>query len=380
MHEPAEAGLAVSDQTPTATRPRWGRWCVLFALAGLATVSLAHAAEESRFFRIGTAATTGTYFEIGGALAGAISKPWGTRDCAHGGSCGVPGLVAVAQATPGSIENVLAIGRGEMESGLVQSDVAHWAYTGEAMPAPPHCRGGAGRTAKTSGPAGLKRGEKLTALRLIAALFPEDHQIVVRRDGPIHTLGDLKGKRVSIGEPESGTIADARLVLAAAGLSECDITPRYLRLAAAAEALANNEIDAFFIVGGAPIPAVLALARLVPVRLVPIEGVTLERLTGSPPFFHNAIIPGGTYPGIAEPTQTVSVTALWVVSNTMPDDLVYAITRALWQDSTHTILERASPVGRSINIGDALGVSALPLHTGAARYYAERGLELPPKP
>src|ERR1019366_9906965 len=85
-----------------------------------------------RFFRIGTAATTGTYFQIGAEIANAISKPPGSRDCEHGGSCGVEGLVAVAQATQGSIENVLAIGSGQLEAAFVQADIAFWAYGGKA--------------------------------------------------------------------------------------------------------------------------------------------------------------------------------------------------------------------------------------------------------
>ena len=107
-------------------------------LTGLVTLPLlgiraVRAADDLRYFRIGTAATTGTYFQIGGMLANAISKPPGSRDCDRGGSCGVPGLIAVAQATQGSVENVQAVGAGRLESALAQSDVAHWAVNGTGL-------------------------------------------------------------------------------------------------------------------------------------------------------------------------------------------------------------------------------------------------------
>ena len=106
-------------------RRRWGLVAFLLVLLGLGASPIARAAlDELQFFRIGTAATTGTYFQIGGVLASAISKPSGSRDCDHGGSCGVPGLVAVAQASQGSVQNVLADSGGQFESALAQADIA----------------------------------------------------------------------------------------------------------------------------------------------------------------------------------------------------------------------------------------------------------------
>jgi hypothetical protein len=352
---------------------------IVVVLAGLG-LPLARAVEDVLFFRIGTAATTGTYFQIGGVLASAISKPPGTRDCAQGGSCGVAGLVAVAQATQGSIENLLAIGAGQLESGFAQSDIARWAYAGDEPAAAPRCRAAQAAAAqqRDTGLQLLKNRGAMPSLRVIAALFPEDLHIVVRAESAIHSLKDLKGKRISLGEPASGTLADARLVLDAAGISECDVSPRFLRLAPAAEALAAGEIDAFFIVAGPPVPAVAEIASLTPVRLVPIDAAALKRLMGRPPFFRADTIPGGSYPGIDQPVQTVSVTALWVIGAASAEPLVYAITRSLWQDTTRRLLDFAHPAGRRIRIATALGESGVPLHPGAARYYAERGMELPP--
>jgi uncharacterized protein len=363
--------------------PHAGRALRLVAVAALAAALAGRVAagDEVRFFRIGTASTTGTYFQIGGVIASAISKPPGTRDCEHGGSCGVPGLVAVAVATEGSIENVIAVGSGQIESGLAQSDVARWAFEGDAPSGTPRCRTSQGAAvARNAGLQLLKSKGAMTSLRVIASLFPETVQIVVAAGSDIHALKDLKGRRVNLGEPGSGTVADARLVLAAAGLNECDVRPQYLRLARAAEALKSGELDAFFIVGAAPVPAVAEIAALVPVRLLPIGGKALNRLMGRPPFFHADAIPAGTYPGVGAAVPTVGVMALWLVGAAVPDDLVYAITRALWQDTTRRQLDAAHSVGPRIRLATAVAYEGVPLHPGALRYYTERGLDLPRTP
>jgi uncharacterized protein len=381
-----KAMLDDSVAAPTPPRPaRARRWRLRGGGAVLLLLGLAlgpqdtRAAEELRFFRIGTAATTGTYFQIGGVLAAAISKPPGTRDCEHGGGCGVAGLVAVAQATQGSIENLLAVGAGQLDSAFAQSDAAHWAYSGDVPTGTTKCRPAqGGAPIPNAGLQLLKSRGAMPNLRLIAALFPEDVQIVVRADSDIKVLRDLKGKRVALGEPGSGTVADARLVLEAAGMSECDVKAQYLRLSKSAEALQAGEVDAFFIVAGSRVPAVMEVASLVPVRLLPIDGPVLTRLMGKPPFFRADTIAGGTYPGIDDDVATVSVTALWIVGADVPEDLVYAITKALWQDSTRRLLDFANPAGRRIRIGTALADTNVPLHPGAARYYRELGMELPP--
>src|SRR5690348_14077009 len=226
-------------------RRAWRRIAMLLAVLtlGLAASPMAGAAiDELKFFRIGTAATTGTYFQIGGVLASAISKPSGSRDCDHGGSCGVPGLVAVAQASQGSVQNVLAVSGGQFESALAQADITYWAYSG-GVPSVRRCAK-EDAAAKSGGTAQLKRSGPLKNLRAIAGLYPEDVHIVVRADSAIHSLRDLKGKRVGLGEPESGTLAVARIVLDAAGLSECETKAEYLRLSDAANDLEQGRIDA----------------------------------------------------------------------------------------------------------------------------------------
>jgi TRAP transporter TAXI family solute receptor len=316
-------------------------------------------ADDIRFFRIGTAATTGTYFQIGGMLANAISKPPGSRDCDRGGSCGVAGLGAVAQATQGSVENVQAVGGGRLESALAQSDVALGAYAGSGL---------------------FKGKPPIKSLRAIASLFPESVHLVVRADSSIGGIKDLKGKRVGLGEKESGTLVDARLILEAGGIAEKDVKGDYRSLSLAAAALGHNELDAFFLFGGYPVPAISELASTTPTRLVPLGGEIADRLTRKYSFFSAEAIPGGTYAGIDQPTPTIVTRALWIVSADVPDDLVYSITRALWHDGNRRILDQGHPMGQKIRLETALQGVALPLHRGAERFYREVGLQIPEEP
>ncbi len=310
-------------------------------------------AQQTRYFRIGTAATGGSFFEIGGILAGAISSPADAPPCGHGGSCGVPGLVAVAQATPGSVENLKLINDGQIESGFAQSDLAGWAYKGIGDFA------GAG---------------PMPQLRAIASLFPEAAHLVVRSDSPIHSVADLAGKRVSLGEAGSGTAADARVLLGAAGLAETDLTRKFLRPGPAADELKVGTIDAFFLVGGTPIPAIRDLAISMPIRLVSLDGEIVDALKKDFGFYHRARIPADAYPGVDADTASFGFHALWLVNADIDTELVYAITRSLWHEATEKLLTAADPIGQRIRLNQALDGVPVPLHPGAERFYREAGL------
>ncbi len=310
-------------------------------------------AEETRFFRIGAAATAGSFFEVGGVLASAISKPAGSLACEQGGNCGVPGLVAVAQATQGSVENLRMVASDQIESAIAQSDVVSWAYAGT----------------------GIFTGESpMRNLRAIASLFPESLHLVVSAAGPIQTLAELKGRHISLGQPESGTLVDARIVLAAASLTEKDLNPEFLRSGTAAADLADGVIDGFFLIGGVPIPAIRVLAATTPVRLVPIGDEVFSKMQEKYGPYHRSLIPADTYPGVSVATPTVGFHALWVVSVDAPDDLVYAITKTLWNKATQRLLEAHDPIGKNVRLEDALRGLSVPLHPGAKRFYHEAGL------
>ncbi|HEX6440971.1 MAG TPA: TAXI family TRAP transporter solute-binding subunit [Stellaceae bacterium] len=332
---------------------RCWRSLVCAGLFSGAVVFAAAFGQETHYFRIGTAATGGSFFEIGGIVAGAISSPAEAPDCEHGGSCGVRGLVAVAQATPGSVENLRLINDGQIESGFAQADLAGWAQKGiEDFAA--------------SGP--------MPKLRALASLFPEAAHLVVRADSPIRSLADLAGKRVSLGEAGSGTAADARVLLAAAGLGGGKVRREYLRPGPAAEQLKEGGIDALFLVGGPPVPAIRDLAASTPVRLVPLEGQIIDALKKDFGFYHRAVIPAGAYPGIDSDTPSLGFYALWLINADIDADLVYAICKSLWSEGTAKLLAKLDRVGQRIRLDRALTGVSVPLHPGAERFYRETGL------
>ena len=309
-------------------------------------------AQDSDFFRIGTGATGGTYFPVGALLANAISNPPGSRPCSEGGSCGVPGLIAVAQSTNGSVANVKAIRSGDLESGLCQADVAYWAYTGQH---------------------GFKGDGPAKGLRAIANLYPEAVHIVVRADSGVDKVADLKGKRISLGEEGSGTLVDAEIILAAYGLKTRQLKAQYLKLGQAADQMADGKLDGLFFVAGAPAGGIVDLARRVPVKLVPIAGKQAEKILKTHRFFGAGTIGGGLYEGVPE-TTSLTVGAQWIVSDRVDAKLVYAITRALWNEGTLRLLAQGHPKAAQIRLKTALTGIAIPLHPGAERFYREAGL------
>lgn len=316
-------------------------------------------ALEPRFFRIGTAATGGSFFEVGGVVASAISAPTEGPSCGQGGSCGVRGLVAVAQATPGSIENLRMINSAQIESGFAQADLAGWAFNGVNLFA-------------DIGP--------LQRLRTIASLFPSAAHLVVKADSPIRSLGDLAGRTVAIGEPGSGGAAAAAILFPAAGYSARDLTLKNLRPGPAAAELKAGTIDAWFAVGGYPAPAVRDLASSTPIRLVPIEGDIVDKVKKDFTFYRLTEIPAGTYAGIDAPVLTLGFSALWLVNADINADLVYAITKSLWNPATAKLLANLDPIGKRIRLDRALEGLSVPLHAGAERFYREAGLPVDASP
>ncbi len=324
--------------------------CLAVALS-LAGAEIA-GAQEIRFFRIATGGTSGTYFPIATLIASAISSPPGSRACEDGGSCGVPGLLAVAQSTQGSVENVALIQSGTVESGFSQADIAYWAYHGQGL-------------YRDRGPS--------SRLRAIANLYPESVHVVVRRDGGIARIQDLRGKRVSLGPEESGTVVDARIVLDAYGVGAWEYTASYLQTGPASDLMRKGQLDAFFVVGGHPISAVAQLADDMPIDLLSVDGPEADRLLTDHPFFVPSTIPQGIYTGVPA-RLTLTVGAQWLVSADVEDDVIYGITRALWHRTTRRLLDGGHPDGRLIRLDTALDGIAIPLHDGAARYYREAGL------
>lgn len=309
-------------------------------------------AQDIKFFTIGTGGTAYTYYPVGGVIANAISKPPGSRECGEGGSCGVDNLIASAVSSRGSVDNVNAIISGLRNSGFAQSDVAYWAFTGTGT---------------------MEGKEPAKDLRTIAALFQEHIHLVALADSGIDSVADLKGKRVSLDEPGSGTYVDAKLILEANGLSENDLTPEALKGGAASEALRNGKIDAFFVVAGYPTGSLVELASAADIKLVPIDGVGATALADKYGFFSLSDIPAGTYEGVPA-TDTVAVGAQWFTSANEDEELIYNITKALWNEQSRKLLDAGHAKGKAITPDTALSGVGVPLHPGAEKFYKEAGL------
>ena len=317
---------------------------ILLLTLGLSGKSFA---QELKFFTIGTGGTAYTYYPVGGMIANAISKPPGSRECGKGGSCGVPNLIASAVSSRGSVDNVNAIISGLRNSGFAQSDVAYWAYTGTGT---------------------LEGKEPAKDLRTIAALFQEHIHLVALKKSNINSVKDLKGKRVSLDEPGSGTYVDAKLILESNGLSTSDVKAEALKGKAATDALRNGKVDAIFVVAGFPTGAIVELASAVDVKLVPIDGAGAKALTSKYGFFSQSPIPSGTYEGVDE-VNTVAVGAQWFTSAKEDNELIYQITKALWNKESRKLMDVGHAKGKTITPDTALSGVGVPLHPGAEKFY-----------
>ena len=309
------------------------------------------AAQDIRFFRLGTGTTGGTYFPVGGIIASAISGPPGSPPCELGGSCGVSGLIAVAQASNGSVDNIKNIANGSIEAALTQADIAFYAYTGTEV---------------------FTEFGQVDSLRVIANLYLELVHFVVPSDSDATSIADLAGQRVALGEEGSGTLVVAESVLDAYGLSRDDMEPVFVKPDTAVDMLVSDELDAFVLVAGAPVRAIDDLARRLPVRLLPINATPAETLIAELPYFSAAVIESGTYQGVPS-VETIGVGALLAISADVDAETVHGITAALWHPTTLGLLANGHPRGADIQLDTALRGLAIPLHEGALRYYQEAG-------
>lgn len=325
----------------------------LLVLCLVLTASIGTAQDSgNRVIRIGAGPTGTTEFPFGGLVANAISNPPGSRDCDRGGNCGVPGLIAVAQTTSDVAENLRAIARGDLEMALSQGDIAAWAYQGTAAYAdqPP-----------------------MTNLRILARLYPETIHLVVPKDSPVVDLAGLKGKKVAMGPENSGTATTAKVILSVYGVKWTSVQMKYIAFTAMPEAFAKGEIDAAFVVSGAPTLAVEEIAQRRPIRIVPISGPIAQKLAQIFPFYSRGIIPAGAYPG-QPAVETLDVSAVLVSRDTMDPELAYGIARALWHERNIPLFQAGHPRGKLMDRARAASYIGVPIQTGADRYYVQNGL------
>ena len=314
------------------------------ALAGFLGFGTVNSYAQRISFSIATGPSSGTYFPVGETIAGLISHPPGAERCLRTGPCGPEGLIASAQTSAGAYADVLAVESGRANSALAQSDVVAQAVAGKGA---------------------FKKPQ--THIRVIASLFPEEIHLIVSTRAKIANISKLRGKRVSLGAVNSGTAVTARAVLAAYRVrAKTSNEPPDL----AVRKLLAGKLDAFFFVGGAPVPLVDGLVKSGQATLLAIEGPGRDRLLARTQGLSKDTISSGTY-GRLPVIPTVSVRALWIVSDREPDATVFGITRALFSPASRKLLIQGSPSARAVSLARAARDLPAPLHQGAARFYRE---------
>ncbi len=287
---------------------------------------------------MGTGGTSGTYYGYGGVLGQYITNNAGVN--------------VTVVSTDGSKANIQEIDAGNYQLGTVQSDVMAYAWEGSRS---------------------FEEDGKIDSFRVVAGLYAEAVQLVTM-DPSIKSVADLKGKSVSIGAPGSGVFFNAMDVLTAAGLTEEDIKPQYQSFADSADALKDGKIDAAFIVAGPPTPAITEICTTNSAYLVPIDGAVAEALMASCPYYTTHKIPAGTYAGQTEDVSTVTVKATLIVSADASEDDVYKLTAAIFDNIDAITAEHAK--GTELSVENATSGMTVPFHAGAAKYFAEKGVEV----
>ena len=285
---------------------------------------------------MGTGGTSGTYYAFGGVLAQYMTDNTDYR--------------VTAVSTAASKANIQSIGDGDYQIGFTQSDVMNYAWDGS-------------RSFETDGPC--------RDFRVLGALYAETVQLITMKED-IKSVSDLKGKSVSIGAPGSGVYFNAMDVLEGAGLTVDDIKPQYQSFDDSKEALKDGQIDAAFIVAGAPTSAITELATTNGVFLIPIEGELRDNIMRSCPYYAPLEIPANTYPKQNAPIETITIKATLIVDADIDEDTVYALTAAIFDHVEEIAKENAK--GEELSIENATSGITIPFHAGAARYYKEHGV------
>jgi TRAP transporter TAXI family solute receptor len=306
------------------------------AVAGMLAVLARGPARADQFVTVLTGGTASVYYPLGVALA----KIYGTA---------IKGSRTSVQATKGSVENLHLLQQGKGEIAFAQGDSLLLAYRGDAE-------------------AGFKA--PLDRLRGIAAIYPNYLQLVATADSGIRTLADLKGKRLSVGAPRSGTELNARAILKAAGIGYGDLGKvEHLAFAESVELMKNGQLDATLQSAGLGVASIQELAAAMPITLVPIPAELVGEV-GAP--YVPATVPAGTYDRQEGDVPTAAVANFLVTHSGVSDEIAYAMTKALWDQAGS--LAAAHAAAKDMKLEQALVGMPVPLHPGAARFYQEKGM------
>ncbi|MDY0874132.1 TAXI family TRAP transporter solute-binding subunit [Dongia rigui] len=309
-------------------------------------------AQELSYFRVGAGAPGTPIYELAGLIGGAISNPPGTRSCDEGGSCGIPGMIGLAQTSSGSVENLGQLRSKLVESAVAQADIAYLAYSGKDI---------------------FKTPGKDAGLRAICGLGRLNVKIIVGPQSAAKDVPALKGLRVNLGGENSDNAVTARQILGFHGLSTKRVKPSYLDFPAASEALAAGKIDAMIVVDALDSRDVTNLANSMPVRFLPITGEAVNKMMKSYGFIASGVIKANTFRNIPD-TPTVELVAVWLVPSTLDAEIAYELTRAVWLEATRKNLDQVSAAGKALDLQLAIAGVSVPFHAGALKYYDEHGV------
>jgi TRAP transporter TAXI family solute receptor len=306
--------------------------------AGLLMAATPALAQEQ--LSVATGGTGGVYFPMGGGLAEIINNT-------------VDGYSATAEVTGASVENMGLVATGDADLAIGLADTVFQAQTGT----------------------GRFDGQQLEMIRGIATLYANMVQIVTLEDSGISSLEDLRGKRVSIGAPGSGTEVNAEAILTANGITYDDIEEQRLNFNETADALANGDIDAGFWSVGAPTSSILNLATTNGITMIELSDDEIAAAQAADPIFARTTLAGGTYEGVADDIAVLGIPNVLVASTEMSDDLAYAITKAMFENIAD--LQAVHPAANETTVEFTMSATPIPLHPGAIRYYEEIGVEIP---
>jgi TRAP transporter TAXI family solute receptor len=305
------------------------------AMALIASVNLAEA-QKKRFVTIGTGVSGGTYYIVGAGIAKLITEY-------------VPGMKATAQGTGGAVENLKLVGTKKLTLACTAPEVTSFAYRGERM---------------------FK--ERYEGLRWLMGGYSHELHIMVLAESSIKSIKDLKGKRVGVGAPGSGTAGAAIFILEAYGLKQdIDYKPEWISYAEMIGGFKDGTIDAAFISAPAPLAIITDLTRTKAIRFLPLSRevqLTLESKFIFPP----ATIGKGTYKGLDEDVPTSGPLMNLVTHKDVDIETIYAITKVIIEHNKE--LGEIHPAGKQLTLGNALRGLCIPVHPGAEKYYREKGV------
>jgi TRAP transporter TAXI family solute receptor len=314
------------------TSPR----ALAIAVAALAIFGGGSPATAADFINILTGGTSGVYYPMGVAISNVFTKD-------------IEGARPSVQSTKASVENLNLLQQGRGELAFTLDDTLIFAWEGD----------------KDKGFA-----KKLDKLRGLTTIYPNYIQIVASKDSGIKTLQDLKGKRVSVGAPKSGTEVNARAIFKAAGLSYDDLAKvEYLPFAESVELIKNRQLDATLQSAGLGVASIRDLATSLPITVVPIPASVTEK-AGKP--FVKKIIPANTYDGQTEAVETAAVLNSLVTRAGVSDELAYQMVKAIYDNLPS--LQAAHSAAKAIKLENAVEGMPIPLHPGAERYLKEKGV------